>query len=153
MMGRSEDGRSENIVFNFMKKVSRIGPSVEGYEVLHTMLNGGKTNSSGNLYYGGAAAHINPLLDLGFAKGILFGYRFRIGGEPVPDFLDVEDFMMRPTLRQEKDHNKHITYVLQYQHYVALYKEVGYSGISGKLCVFVQTTILNLCCSINILFF
>ena len=55
----------------FFKKVSRIGPSVEGHEVLHTMLNGGKTNSSGNLYYGGAAAHINPLLDLGFAKGII----------------------------------------------------------------------------------
>ena len=39
MMGRSEDGRIEIIVFNFLKKVSRIGPSVEGHEVLHTMLN------------------------------------------------------------------------------------------------------------------
>ena len=58
MMGRSEDGRIKNIVFNFVKKVSRIGTNVEGHEVLHTILNGGKTNSIGNFYYGGAAAHI-----------------------------------------------------------------------------------------------
>lgn len=144
MSGRSEYDREEKLCFNFTRSMPRIGRN--GHTATCVLTNGGKTNSSGRLVYSGTVAHANPLLAYCAAKGLLLGYRF--GGlvsEEAPDFLNLKDFFLRPSLRSHKDFRKEMGYQAQLRNFNRLYAVIGFSGISSEFGSYQNIIVFTFC--------
>jgi hypothetical protein len=94
---RGEISRYGRVAHRFVTQVKGLGPD-PGLPVSHFLTNQGKTNKVGRVEYTGAAPHNDALRDVSASLGMLTLYRFFRTAEPLPNFLDYNDFMDIPTL-------------------------------------------------------
>ena len=78
-----------------------VGPA-HGMEFDCSVMNKGKTNKVGKHEYTAIAPHVNPILDTIALQGLCYLVQHLIMGEPIHNFLNVEDYMLMPVYRSAR---------------------------------------------------
>jgi hypothetical protein len=119
---RGSDSRGMMISHGFVKKMQYLG---DGEDVDHFFQNHGKTNRVGRVTYKAFATHRNPRMDSSAHLGMSTLLRYSCSGEPIPDFLNPEDYCKRPVFRSSTAYNNQYPGTTQYSNWKKVFAECG----------------------------